>query len=376
VAVAIDWLQASSTTELVTYDGSIGLRYANFFLATIDALPLAGFYVAPLHDHFAFAPTFAGQALHRGLAGLGSILIVSTALGLIQQRMVFQRMVDKLVDAPAFDPALLARLMNAPDAVKGYISAAFRSDSDEGRRLKLAELAIRRGTFSFPRTFAADYRHYGPELCEKGTRLVGDFVESQRSAFREGSLQGLFDVCDWGVHRSFTKPDERRRMARIVIPALETLHGLNAESARARILSPMGRQILNASLAGEAEEDLRVRAARLLLKAESCEPIPRLLRALPTFDETMTREIIRATVDLVRTAGLPAAQREARALLDEISHATTKAEAKLPTYANALSGIKRAVRQRRRTGREGAQPVTAMETGTGLEAVAEQATPT
>jgi hypothetical protein len=375
VAVAIDWLQASSGTQLVRYDGSIGLRYANFLLATIDALPLAGFYVAPLHEHFAFAPTFAGQALHRGLAGLGSILIVGTALGLIQQRLVFQRMVDKLVDAPAFDPALLARLMNAPDAVKGYISSAFRSDTDDQRRLRLAQLAIRRGTFSFPRTFAADYRHYGPYLREEGTRLVADFMESQRPALREGTLQALFDVCDWGVHRGFAKPDERRRMARIVVPALEVLYDLNPESARVRTLSIMGRHILNASLAGDAEEEMRMRAARLLLKSESCEPIPRLLRALPTFDESMTRETIRTAIELIRTGSLPAGQSEARGLLDDISNAATKAEARLPAYANALTSLKRAVRQRRRAGRETAQPTAIAAPATGLPAVAEQPTP-
>jgi hypothetical protein len=294
---------------------------------------------------------------------------------LIQQRLVFQRMVDKLVDAPAFDPALLARLMNAPDAVKGYISSAFRSDTDDQRRLRLAQLAIRRGTFSFPRTFAADYRHYGPYLREEGTRLVADFMESQRPALREGTLQALFDVCDWGVHRGFAKPDERRRMARIVVPALEVLYDLNPESARVRTLSIMGRHILNASLAGDAEEEMRMRAARLLLKSESCEPIPRLLRALPTFDESMTRETIRTAIELIRTGSLPAGQSEARGLLDDISNAATKAEARLPAYANALTSLKRAVRQRRRAGRETAQPTAIAAPATGLPAVAEQPTP-
>ncbi len=67
---------------------------------------------------------------------MGSILLVGTAIGFIQQRLAFRRMIDQLVNAPdgELPRALRERFKNAPSAIKSEVLAEFRAETDDRKR--------------------------------------------------------------------------------------------------------------------------------------------------------------------------------------------------------------------------------------------------
>ena len=227
IAVVVEWVQQARAITLVGTDGAIGPRYLNFLLATVDSLPLAAFYVAPLSRHAWFATDLPALALARSLNGLGSILIVSTALGLVQQRLAFQRMVDGLVNTPGdFPEALLARFKNAPSAIKGYVMTAFKTEPNDNRRLRLARLAVAHFSYTFPSAFAAMYTQFSDNVREEGSSIVAGFLADPGATFAAAPLLGFFSACDYTLrHGGITLIEDKRQIARLFVPALERLAG-------------------------------------------------------------------------------------------------------------------------------------------------------
>lgn len=287
IAVVMDWVQHAEAVTLVDTDGTIGPHYLNFLLATVDALPLAAFYVAPLAHHAGFSGGLFGLALDRGLNGLGSILIVSTAIGLFQQRLAFQRMIDGLVNTPGdFPEALLARFKNAPSAIKGAVMNGFKTEQNDNRRLRLARLAMAHRSYTFPAAFAAMYANFSDNMREEGSSIVASFLADPGATFDPATLLGFFSACDYTQrHGGFRPIEDKRRIARLFVPALERLAELDPAAADSRIRATMAQRILKAAVQGKDDDELSRHAARLLTRTASYEAVAPLLRALPTFDE-------------------------------------------------------------------------------------------
>jgi hypothetical protein len=303
IAVVVDWVQQARAVALVATDGAIGPRYLNFLLATVDSLPLAAFYVAPLSRHAWFAPDLPALALARSLNALGSILIVSTALGLVQQRLAFQRMVEGLVNSrdAVFPAALLARFRNAPSAIKGYVMNAFRSETDDDRRLRLARLAIARTTYTFPQVFAANYTGYSEKMRREGAQIVADFIGDRNVTFYVTTLQNFFDACDHTQRRGgFRAVEERRRIAPAYINALERMVDLDGKAADARIRTVLAQKILIAVVRTRSNFQLSERAANLLARINSYEAVAPLLNSIVWFSEATTLAVL---ARITRTLG-------------------------------------------------------------------------
>lgn len=375
VAVVIDWVGHFEGITLVAVDGSIALPYLNALLATIDALPLASLFVAPLADHASLNTDAAGQAVHYGLAGLGSVVIIGAAVGLIQQRLVFQQMVDTFLKADDPPAALIERLKRLPPAVDSYISGIFDAAVNDTRRRKLVDLAIKRRTFGFPQTFAANYDRFGADFRDEGTRTVAGFIESHRSTIDEASLQALFNACNRNERNGFKRAAERRRIARVLVPALEALLERNKEDGQRRVGSKMIRQVLDASLIKEADPILRVRAARLVVAGRNCDLIPDVLRATSDFDDAANRDILRGIAKLLTDGTLPSRTRQAENLLQNIVACAQDAEGDLPaSMRNLLGNIRGAANRRRRAERRNRDAVAEHEAAAMVAAVADQPT--
>jgi hypothetical protein len=277
IAVVLEWIQEARAVPLVVDGGAIATSYLNFLVAVVDALPLVSFYVASLSSHTSFAAGFWGQAVERGLNDLGSILIVSTGLSFIQQHMAFRRMIDRLVEDPS--PVLLARFKHAPSAIKSYVLGAFLHERDDRKRIRLAELAVDRRSFRFPRLFAINYAGLSDTLRENGATIVARFLDAEDAKFNAETLLAILDACE--RHIAGRKMIDKRRLARFVVPCLERLANADPGVADQRIGHVVVQKILRSALNHRVADDLRRRAAVLLIRVPSYEAIPHLVRAAP-----------------------------------------------------------------------------------------------
>lgn len=377
IAVAVEWTQETQHVAFVSIDGAIAPRYFNFLVAMVDALPLASTYVVALSEHASFAPGLWGLSLHRGLNGLGSILIVSTAIGFIQQRVAFHRMVDSLVNVSEadFPPALRERFKNAPSAIKSYVLARFRTETDDRKRLRLAQLAVDRRSYSFPKVFAASYGGLSDAVREQGSLLVAAFLDDKQCTFYPATLHAILDACERGQRSGGFRVVERRRIARFLVPCLEQLAAHDADAAAARIQTVMVQKVLCSALNARIAPALRERAARLLARVSSYYAIAPLVRAVPILDESVALTVLAAAARTLGNRGISfppaknlwllgrmaAAARETRrrpglspAVAASLVKVRDKIEARLQAATAAIDRQKNAGSSRRRRPRRSA----------------------
>jgi hypothetical protein len=343
LAVAIAWTQDTQHVALIATDDAIAPRYLNFLVAIVDALPLASAYVTPLSGHVSFAAGPWGMALHRGLNGLGSILIVTTAIGFVQQRIAFRRMVDSLVNAPGegFPPALRERFKNAPAAIKSYVLSAFRNESNDAKRLRLAQLAVDRQSYSFPKVFAAAYPDLGDGCREQGSLLIAAFLEDKQHTFYPATLLGLLDACERGQRNGGFRVADRRRIARFLVPALERLAPIDGTATAARIQTVMAQKVLCSAVTGEVPPPLSRRAASLLISVNSYQAIPYLLRGVRKFDDSLSLKVLGWAAKMLGNRGLIFSPSRNLSLLSRMAAAEREARRNRDLSPAVVAGLAR-----------------------------------
>ena len=336
IAVAVEWVEHVGGIPLVVPDGAIAIAYANVLIAVVDALPLVNIYVAALARHAPFAPDVWGMALQRGLNGMGSILLVCTAFGFIQQRLAFRRMVGQLVNAPdgEMPPALRERFKNAPAAIKSEVLAEFHSETDDRKRLRLAQLAVDRRSFRFPGVFTRLYAQLGDPVRKDGATLVAGFLDDPQVTFTPEALESIFKGWE-GTYRDHGRREvasgqlrlkiaDYRDVARILVPAAEALAAQHEPAAAAHLRSVAVQKALGAALDG-GEDGLRARAARLLITVNTYTAIPALLKAVPLLDEATAKSVLDWAIRMLGDRGIVFSPRSNATLLRRMAIAARDA---------------------------------------------------
>lgn len=312
VAALMDWLQSSHGIELVRVRPEWGAPLSHL-VAVVNALPFASLYVRlpGLADQSLFTPG-VGSLWYAGLNAVGSLLIVGTLIGFVQQHLALRRMITSIVGRTDDHmlPLLQRRFLRAPSIIKSYVIEAIREETDEARRLKLFQMAVDRHAFSLPEFFIRRYFRWSQATRAAGARIVGEFVEQKGHKFDRAMLDGITDAATRAIGSSSTiAAADLQSIVRIVLPALERLAvpavGRTApDRAFGRRLEQRPVQRILASLMREdADAGQRPRALGLLMAAGTRDALPAMLRALPGLAEDQRVALLQRATELVADRG-------------------------------------------------------------------------
>lgn len=288
--------------------------WVSFLVAVVNALPFASLYVR--------IPGLANQTMYTAPIGalgyailntVGSVLIVSTIIGFVQQHMALRRMIYSLRSKTdtTLVPLLQRRFLRAPSAIKAYVLAALRQEGDDALQLKLMKMAMDRHTYSFPEFFIRRYRFWGQEAKLQGAALLAEFITTKGGAFDRETLIGVATAARRAVETgAISGREELQRLAAILLPVIEHLgEPKNPGSFEAREAMKITRHLpilrtLSALLHDGTDEDMRKRAGLLILEAKAKDALPEILRCLQYMAEDTRILILGKACELLADRGI------------------------------------------------------------------------
>ena len=365
IAAVLQWLQNVYKIQLVAVNRTLGIAYLDFLVATANALPFLSFYLETpgFSDHVAFASS-AGSWCLKTLNALGSVLIVSTIIGFVQQHVVFRKMIEDLLtktDTKVL-PLLKERFLRAPSAIKSYVRAAFQAQTDDDKRLKLVRLAVAKHSYSFPAVFIKRYSTLGDKVKQDGAAALADFIERKGHQFDRSALSEITEAASIAYTKGVLKKlDDRQRIGAIILPCIEQLSDcgrFDVSAARSGI--ELSRQkplqsMLCALLNQGSTEQRRARTAELLMRSRAQAAIPEILRCLQHMNDGIRIRLLENITELIRDRGITFALSADNDPLGEIvrtidwnSHNVNFSSAS----AAALKRVRAAAVEKRSVGRE------------------------
>jgi hypothetical protein len=314
IAALLQWLQEVHELRLLEVKRSLGTSYLDFLVATLNGLPFASFYVGTpgLADHVAFTAGI-GSWCFKAINALGSVLLVSTIIGFVQQHIAFRKMIDDLLTKTDGKLLLLlrARFLRAPSAIKSYVRAAFQTEADNNKRLKLVQLAVDKHSYSFPAVFIRAYPKLSNPLRLEGAPIIADFLERKGHQFDSEALVDITDAISWVYSTgAITERGDREQVGFLVLPCLERLcdpnkRGVDGSRAGYQIVRRKPFQtLLSVLLNAGVDKVHQKRAVDLLIMSRAQDALPEMLRRLQHMSDSMRIWLLQGAKQIVLDRGI------------------------------------------------------------------------
>jgi hypothetical protein len=306
VAASLHWMQDFYGLPLIMLRLSTGFRYLDFLAGVTGFSATAG-----------YAPGWLGWSCEYALKTFVSAVVIGTAIGWFQQHFAFRKMIHGLLTKTdnSVLPLLKFRFVRAPSAIKSYVRAAFREETDDGRLVKLIQLAVDKHSYSFPASFLRRYPGLSERVRDQGSQILAQFVERKRNLFRNAFDRDTLLETVEAAQTTFlaggmpTRADSQLA-GLIVLPCLELLSDTdrNDDQAVAAAYQVVRRRsvqmILSALLHGEVDEAMRDRASTLLLKGRAQDALPEMLRCLQYMSDDVRLRVLQGMHGLIAYRGI------------------------------------------------------------------------
>jgi hypothetical protein len=278
VSTILQWLQDDGQLALIVVHDSFGADLLDNLAAVASTFPILSllFSLPGLAHRVEFLPG-TGALCAKVIAGYGSVLIVSTILGFVQQSLSLRRLIVRILEQTDVNlkNLLRMRLKRAPSESKHHLHQAFASERDDAKRLLLLDLALEKSSFSAPVYFLRGYTTYSHTVKKEGTAMIAQFLDSKGGRLEKGMLLEICQVArtahDAGAIRS---REDARLVGQVVVPCLaQLMHHAQHDAALARRVIRLVRhqsmqRMLSAIYSSDTEDAFKRRAGELLRAAE------------------------------------------------------------------------------------------------------------